>query len=97
VELQTVVVRCEEDHELKAAGASCGLIISKFKDELEDGAVILCLSCDAQFHGVEDLGAFVFQPATNEDGHLGAVCKRCALAATDEELVKVFRSEWANC
>ncbi len=95
---QTIVVRGSEANERKAIDAPYGQIVAELRGELADGAEVACLCWDARFCSAKEFGAILIRPDSKKDGHLGAVCKECALAATNDDLISVFHAEWgASC
>jgi hypothetical protein len=90
---QTIVVRGIVPNRRKAIDAPYGQIVAELRDELADGAEVVCLCCAANFCSTKDFGAIIVRPDSIEEGNLGAVCKECALAATNDDLIRVFQAE----
>ena len=90
---QTIVIRGSEANQRKAIDAPYVQIVAELRDELADGAEVACLCCGAKFCGTEEFGAIIIRPDSKKDGRLGAVCKECALAATNDDLIRVFQAE----
>jgi hypothetical protein len=93
---QTIVVRGIEANECEAIDEPYGQIVAELRDELADGAEVACLRCGAKLCSAKEFGAIIIRPDSKKDGHLGAVCKECALAATNDDLVRVFEAEWGG-
>jgi hypothetical protein len=93
---QTIVVRGSEANQCKAIDAPYVQIVAELRDELADGAQVACLCCGAKLCSTKEFGAIIIQPDSNKDGHLGAVCKECALGATNNDLIGVFQAEWGG-
>jgi hypothetical protein len=95
---ETIIVRGNVANPSEAIDSIYSQIVSELGVELADGAELLCLSCGAIFCGTEEFGAIVIRPHSKRDGHVGAACKECALAATNDDLASAFHAEWgANC
>ena len=94
---QIIVVRVSEANQRKAIAAPYGEIVAELRDELADGAEVACLCCGADFCSTKEFGAIIIRPVSRKDGHLGAACNECALAATNDDLVRVFQAEWVRC
>jgi hypothetical protein len=98
---QAVVVRGIEADQCSAVDAPYSQIVTELRDQLADGAEVACLCCGAKLCSIKEFGSIIIQPDSNMEGHIGAVCKECALAATNDDLIRVFQveleSEGAEC
>jgi hypothetical protein len=95
---QPIVVRRSEVNRREAVRASYSQIVAELKAELADGAEVACICCAAKFCNIKGFGAIIIWPASEDDGHIGAACNDCALASTDDDLVRVFQAERStNC
>ena len=89
----TIVVRGIEDSQCRTMDAPCGQIVAELRDQLADGGEVACLCCGAKLCSTKEFGAIMIRPDSKKDGRLGAVCKECALAATNDDLIRVFQAE----
>lgn len=68
-------------------------VIAELRDELADGAELLCFSCAVSFRSVDEFGATVIRPHARKGGQVAVACEACAKAGTNDVLIGTFEAE----